>query len=260
MGVSSARNGWLLRICQKITTREGNRVVEAQAEGIPKVLAALREAGMALPQFEDQGIRFSVRVPNHSLLAPEDLRWASDVASHALLSDQQRQALIAMRHGTTWTNKNFRDMFPMDSRKAQRALAAFVDAGVAVADGERGARTYRLAPHLRATAAHAPAEAGRQVAPPTPGDLGSNPEKAARGGSGARTENTTIVRERLASRASSVLELTGATGLTSSQVAYALRILRDAGEVVLEGGRGRSDSRYGLVAGRTSKAQGNAEG
>lgn len=183
------------------------------AEGIPKVLAASREAAMALPQFEDQGIRFSVRVPNHSLLAPEDLRWASGVASRALLSDQQRQALIAMRHGTRWTDKSFRDMFPMDSREAQRALAAFV-----------------------------------------------NPGRAARGGSGTRTENTAVVREKLAGRPSSVGELTGATGLRASQVSYALRILRGAGEVTLEGGRGRSDSRYGLAADQTLGDQENFEG
>ena len=159
VGVTSARDGWLSTICQDVSTREGNRVVELLATGIPTVLAALREAGMALPHFDDQGIRFSVRVPNHSLLAPEDLQWASDVAPRALLSDQQRQALIAMRHGTTWTNKSFRDMFPMDSREARRALAALVDAGVAVADGERRARTCRLDPRLRTTAAHAPTPA-----------------------------------------------------------------------------------------------------
>lgn len=258
VGVSSARNGWLLRICQKITTREGNRVVEAQAEGIPKVLAALREAGMELPQFEDQGIRFSVRVPNHSLLAPEDLRWAGDVAPHALLSDQQRQALVAMRHGTTWTNKTFRDMFSMDSREAQRALAALVDAGVAVADGERRARTYRLAPRLRTVAAHTPVETGRQVAPPASDDLTSRPGKASRSSPGVRTENTIVVRGMLTGRSLSVLELTRATGLTPSQVAYALKILRDAGEVTLEGGRGRSDSRYGLVGDRTTRTSGTA--
>lgn len=252
VGVTSARNGWLLRICQNITTGEGNRVIEALATGIPKVLASLRGAGMTLPQFEDQGIRFSVRVPNHSLLAPEDLRWASDVAPRALLSDQQRQALIAMRHGTTWTNKSFRDMFPMDSREAHRTLAALVDAGVAVADGERRARTYRLAPRLRAPTARTSAEPGHQVAPPALGSSVSTtaPAERVRNGSRTRNENVAVIRERLTIGALTVLELTRVTGLASNQVAYALKILRDAGEVILEGGRGRSDSRYTLKVDR----------
>lgn len=259
VGVTSARNGWLLRICQNISTREGNRVVEALATGIPTVLTTLREAGMAPPGFEDQGIRFSVRVPNHSLLAREDLQWLSDVTRHSPLSDQQRQALVAMRHGTTWTDKSFRDMFPMDSREAARALAALVDAGVAVAHGERRARTYRLSPRLRARTAAAPREAGRAASPPPTHGLSSGSGEAARGGELTRARNT-IVRESLRRGASSVLELTRATGLTSAQVSYALRILREAGDVVLNGGRGRSDSRYELVADRPGEASGGAEG
>jgi len=39
-GVTSARNGHLLRICQNVRSKEGNRVVEALASGIPAVLAS----------------------------------------------------------------------------------------------------------------------------------------------------------------------------------------------------------------------------
>jgi ATP-dependent DNA helicase RecG len=146
VGVTSARNGHLLRICQNVRTREGNRVVEALASGIPAVLNSLRRAGMVPPRFHDQGISFTVAVPNHALLAAEDLEWLAALPSADLLSDRQRHALVAMRHGTVWTNQSFRETFPMDPREARKELAGLVEVGLAVAEGERRGRLYRLSP------------------------------------------------------------------------------------------------------------------
>ncbi len=143
-GVTSARNGHLLRICQNVRSQEGNRVVEALASGIPAVLESLRNAGMVPPRFHDQGISFTVAVPNHALLAADDLTWLAALPAAASLSDRQRHALVAMRHGQTWTNQTFRETFPMDSREARTELAGLVEAGVATAEGERGQRIYRL--------------------------------------------------------------------------------------------------------------------
>lgn len=60
-GVTSARNGRLLTICQFVRTRdEGARVVEALATGIPTVTASLAKAGLPPAQFIDTAIRFTV--------------------------------------------------------------------------------------------------------------------------------------------------------------------------------------------------------
>jgi len=128
-GVTSARNGHLLRICQNVRSKEGNRVVEALASGIPAVLASLRHAGMVPPRFHDQGISFTVTVPNHALLASDDLGWLASLPAAAALSDRQRHALVAMRHGRTWTNQTFRETFPMDAREARNELAGLVKVG-----------------------------------------------------------------------------------------------------------------------------------
>lgn len=60
-GVTSARNGRLLSICQYVRTRDdGGRVVEALATGIPTVTASLAKAGLPAARFIDTAIRFTV--------------------------------------------------------------------------------------------------------------------------------------------------------------------------------------------------------
>jgi ATP-dependent DNA helicase RecG len=234
-GVTSARNGYLLRICQNVRSKEGNRVVEALASGIPAALASLRDAGMVPPLFHDQGIRFTVSVPNHALLAADDLEWLASLPATVMLSDRQRHALVAMRHGRTWTNQSFRDTFPMDSREARLELTGLVDAGVATAEGERRGRVYRLAAPLT----------GRHDRRPTAATplLPQTPSAAASQLSG-RNRNGEAVLAQLETGPKTATELVAATGLTARQVQYALQHLRDAGLVTLIGSPGRRDSRY----------------
>jgi ATP-dependent DNA helicase RecG len=59
--LTSARNLALVRMSQYIRLRDRN-VIEAMASGIPRVRAALGEAGLPAPEFHDQGIRFTAIV------------------------------------------------------------------------------------------------------------------------------------------------------------------------------------------------------
>jgi ATP-dependent DNA helicase RecG len=60
IGVTSARNANLVRICQYVRLPDGSRSVEALASGIPAVLEALRVAELPSPVFDDDGLRFTV--------------------------------------------------------------------------------------------------------------------------------------------------------------------------------------------------------
>lgn len=60
IGVTSARNANLVRICQYVRLRDGTRAVEALASGIPTVIDALRTAELPPPLFDDDGLRFTV--------------------------------------------------------------------------------------------------------------------------------------------------------------------------------------------------------
>ena len=238
-GISSARNEVLLRIAQNTRTRSGRRVVEGLATGIETVLTSLAEAGMVPPEFIDQGIRFTVRVPNHALLGRDDLEWLSRVSAGGFsLSDTQRHALVAMRHGTAWTNRSFREHFPRDSVQARRDLQGLVDAGLAIAEGERGARVYYLGPQLDGTGQPG---CGR--------DLLALLDASEPAPSGRATErhSEVLVRE-LASGPASARTLSEATGLTLRQVKYALTALRKQGAVAIQGKQGARSTMYSLAA------------
>ncbi len=228
-GVTSARNGYLLRICQYVRTASGNRVVEALATGIPTILSSLAAAGMVPPRFHDQGIKFAVRMPSHALLAPGDLEWLSRVTMGLSLSDTQRHVLARMRHGEVFNNKSLRDDFPMDSRDATRLLAELVDAGLAEAHGERGGRFYVLDDTLSGQLSLL-------------GDDESTPD--------TETSILSLLTEGPASRK----ELQDRAGLSHRQVQYALQALRESGQVEMRGTRGSRNSTYHLIAGeRASK-------
>ena len=62
VGVTSARNATLVRICQYVRLPDGGRAVEALASGIPTVLQALEAAALSAPIFDDDGLRFTVIV------------------------------------------------------------------------------------------------------------------------------------------------------------------------------------------------------
>jgi len=70
IGVTSARNANLVRICQYVRLPDGTRAVEALASGIPAVLEALRAAELPPPVFDDDGLRFTVvlrqRIASHA--------------------------------------------------------------------------------------------------------------------------------------------------------------------------------------------------
>lgn len=233
--ISSARNDSLVRIAQNVRLADGRRVVEALASGIPDVLASLRAAGMVPPVFHDLGVRFTVRMPNHALLAPADLQWLA--AIDLPLNDAQRHALVAMRHGQVWTNSSFRAAFPRDSTAARADLQGLVDARLATAHGERGGRTYSLAPEVAA---------GRL---PEPFDLfaaiNTLPRLAPEEGRiSRREENARTLLAVLGDGPRSAAELSAVTGMTRRRVEYALDLLRGDGRVRLEGRRGVRGSVY----------------
>lgn len=247
-GVTSARNGYLVRICQNVRFARGNRVVEALASGIPTVLRSLREAGMVPPRWHDQGIRFTVRVPNHTLLSSVDLEWLAQLSPTTPLNDIQRHALVAMRHGVSWTNKTLRDTFPMDSLEARNILAGLVDAGVAEAVGERGGRIYRLASHLQTVSGRVQIrlpvfESGGSGLPSSQdGDAKTTPRVR-----GARRTNAERIAHMLADGPASSLQIQKTLGLSERQVGYAVSLLKEEGRVILRGGQGIRNSKWHLV-------------
>lgn len=97
VAVTSARNQWLLSLCENVTDRNGSRVVEALASGLTKVSAELRAAGLPPAEFFDTGIMFAVALssippspdatfPAAGQILPDpgsNLRWVYDALASA---------------------------------------------------------------------------------------------------------------------------------------------------------------------------------
>lgn len=241
----SAVNEHLYDFAQRLSTPSGTRVVEGEGGGIRAALSALRRAGMKPPVFWDDGVSFTVRVPREGLISHEDVEWVGSLDQAPDLTEIQRQLLVSMRHGETWTNQQVREAFgPIDSTEVRQQLQWLVYMGLAQAHGERGSTTYHLA---------GPQDSGnkRMRVPvardePLPGPWTSPDEGADH--PGRATEEVTVHGPEILSAidhgADTVALLADRTSLPVKQVRYALTRLRRAGLVTLVGAQGSRHSRY----------------
>lgn len=80
IGVTSARNANLVRICQYVRLLDGTRAVEALASGIPTVLNAVTLAGLPAPVFDDDGLRFTAILRQDQITATKVAPGSSGAA------------------------------------------------------------------------------------------------------------------------------------------------------------------------------------
>ena len=220
----SAVNEHLYTICTFATDYEGRRVIEGLGSGIREVRRALREADMEPVRFQDTGVRFTALLPRSALLSPEDLTWLSGLEAQGL-GIEQRHALVEMRHGKSWTNSSYRRRFGCDSQQARRQLQELVNRGYAEARGQRGSTSY-----VSASDGARPASDVKAVT--VPAEIS------------ALSTNAPTVWACLEDGPRTRQQIVEATHLSSRQVMYALRRLKEAGAVLTDGGRGDITTRY----------------
>ena len=145
-GDHPAVNEHLYQICRNVEGRSG-RVIEAMGTGIREVRRSLREAGMAEPLFYDNGVSFTVRFPNSALIPDGDLAWIGSLGLEqvASLNLRQKEALVDMRHGRTWSNGEYRERFGVTAEQARADLRDLVSRGLVTSSGERRWVRYELA-------------------------------------------------------------------------------------------------------------------
>lgn len=143
-GISSRRNQTLMMLLEDTLVPDERRAIcENRGTGIGAILAALRQAGMGPPTFQNQIATFQVAFPNHTLLDEETLRWLAR-SSGFELTDSQRMGLALARHGQTLTNDAYRQFTGIDSRMATRELGDLVRRGLLTQDGSHRWTTYRV--------------------------------------------------------------------------------------------------------------------
>ena len=135
-GDHPAVNEHLYQICRNVEGRSG-RVIEAMGTGIREVRRALQDAGMAKPLFFDNGVCFTVRFPNSALIPDGDLAWLGRLGREAAagLNRRQKEALVDMRHGRTWSNGEYREHFGVTAEEARADLRDLVSRGLVTSTG-----------------------------------------------------------------------------------------------------------------------------
>ena len=144
-GDHPAVNERLYQICRNVEGRSG-RVIEAMGTGIRQARRALQDAGMAEPRFYDNGVSFTVRFPNSALIPDGDLAWIGSLGLEqvASLNLRQKEALIDMRHGRRWSNRQYRERFGVTAEEARADLRDLVSRGLVTSSGERRWVRYEL--------------------------------------------------------------------------------------------------------------------
>ena len=74
-----------------------------------------------------------------------DLGWGSWVGAVAGLNRRQKEALVDMRHGRTWSNGEYREHFGVTAEEARSDLRDLVSRGLVTSTGERRWVRYMLA-------------------------------------------------------------------------------------------------------------------
>ncbi|SDK16602.1 ATP-dependent DNA helicase RecG [Actinopolyspora mzabensis] len=147
-GTSSARNATLLKILEDVPLPGSDRpICENRGSGIPTMLAALREARLNPPRFDDNIATFTVTFPNHTLMGEEVVRWIGSLQEPGL-TESQCHGLAMLYHGETLNNQTYRNANDLDSRIATSELGDLVSRELVVPTGGRRHARYRLAEGL----------------------------------------------------------------------------------------------------------------
>ena len=117
--------------------------VERLGYGIDRIFAAMGEAGLPAPVFEETvaGFRVTLIGRGDDLVSPEPApRWAN-----RRLDPRQERALAYLAEHGSITNREFRDLIPdLSDETVRRLLADLVDQGLLLKVGERKATYYIL--------------------------------------------------------------------------------------------------------------------
>jgi ATP-dependent DNA helicase RecG len=122
---SHQRNARLTELLQFVKTPGGGRVVERLGTGIPIVMKTLAREGMAPAQFQDLGIRFTVRVAGRGL--GQVARPSGQPRSPSSSSDgvnRNQAAILSALVGRSGTARDIASATGLTIRQVRLALAA----------------------------------------------------------------------------------------------------------------------------------------
>jgi len=141
--VTSARNMWLVNICQYLRSPEsGGRIIEALATGIPTIANSLAEAGLPPACYTDAGIRFTAVVKPGRYADP--LQQVRGGGHAKRLTDTQQRIAAILASGPR-SVAELQPSLGLSASGIRKALAEMRQVGSIEQIGGRGKATlYRL--------------------------------------------------------------------------------------------------------------------
>jgi ATP-dependent DNA helicase RecG len=133
----STRNRVLMRLM------EDTHLVENRGSGIDAMIAAMRQANLEPPRFQDKRSSFWVVFRNHTLMNPEAIAWLNQFAAEPI-NDRQRVALAYLRLNQQITNGEYQRLNRVDSVTANRELRGLVQTRLVTQNSTRRWAFYTL--------------------------------------------------------------------------------------------------------------------
>lgn len=86
-------------------------------------------------------------VPKAALIPDGDLTWLGGLGLEAAagLNRRQKEALVDMRHGRTWSNGEYREHFGVNAEEARSVLCGVMSRGLRNSKGQRRWLRHELA-------------------------------------------------------------------------------------------------------------------
>ncbi|MEA3399604.1 MAG: ATP-binding protein [Armatimonadota bacterium] len=120
-------------------------LMEQRGTGVTLMIAEMKRAGLAPPDFHESSTSFQVTLRNAHLMSPEVREWLQQFGPHSL-SEQQLMALAYLRLHGRMANRDFQRINSVGGPTATRELRGLVDVGIIEMHGTRGGAYYTLAP------------------------------------------------------------------------------------------------------------------
>ncbi|APT91720.1 hypothetical protein CPHO_00910 [Corynebacterium phocae] len=210
-----AVNQRLYEIAKYLETADGQRIIEGEGGGIREVLIALKERGLPAPEFIDNGVSFKVLLRRGSRFNQEEIDWVNSLNDD--LSPIEQDILITLRRGETYSFSRLQNEFsPYANEQLEEVVQSLVGKRlVQISNGQFFLDTGESQDLLDAEELKS---------------LGKNVP--------------TVAAHLHEAHELTVKELSKQTGLSPSQVRYALSPLLKAGLVTMHGGQGSSTTTY----------------
>lgn len=126
-----------------VTLLQDFHYMDRRGYGFNRIVASMREAGLAPPLLTDNGASFNLLLKNHVLMSPDALAWLRQFGDLGL-SPQERLGLAYLRVNDRLYNRDYVRLADCTSTEATQALRRMVGRGVLEMQGNRGGAYYVL--------------------------------------------------------------------------------------------------------------------